>query len=145
MSEEPQILQVRLLNCEAVLPKRANLGSAGYDIASCEDKTLAPKQRALISTGLAIGFPNGCYGRLAPRSGLAWHHGVDICAGVIDPDYTGEVLCLVANNSDLTYSIRKGDRICQLICEKFAAPEVKEIASFEQTDRGDQGFGSTGK
>jgi dUTP pyrophosphatase len=98
----------------------------------------------MVSTGIAIGIPNGTYGRVAPRSGLAAKHGIDVGAGVIDPDYTGEVKVILFNNSDNDFEIKKGDRIAQLILEKVLTPEIKELGELAKTLRGEGGFGSTG-
>jgi dUTP pyrophosphatase len=104
-----------------------------------------PGHRVVIPTGLAIQLPTGTYGRIAPRSGLAVKHGVDVLAGVVDPDYTGE-LKVVLVNTDLrrAFMIRPGYRIAQLILENYSTAEIEETPYVEQTERGEEGFGSTG-
>lgn len=94
-----------------------------------------------------MAIPIGTYGRLAPRSGLAWKNHIDVGAGVIDADYRGEVKVLLFNFSDQDFTVKRGDRIAQLICEVIAVPEVDEIGEDEElaaTQRGAGGFGSTG-
>jgi len=88
--------------------------------------------------------PDGTYGRIAPRSGLAVKKGIDVGAGVIDRDYTGQVGVVLFNNSDEDFEIKVGDRIAQLVIEKIATPEVQIVDDLEDTVRGVGGFGSTG-
>ena len=86
---------------------------------SCEDTTVPARGKALVATGLAMQIPSGNYGRIAPRSGLAWKHMIDVGAGVIDSDYRGEVKVLLFNLSNVDFEVKDGDRIAQLIVEKF--------------------------
>ena len=104
----------------------------------------AKRGRALVGTGIALSIPDGLYGRVAPRSGLAVKHCINVGAGVIDPDYTGEVKVVLFNHGTEDFEIKKGDRIAQLILEKCETPMIKEIGLLEETLRGDGGFGSTG-
>ena len=92
-------------------------GSAGYDLHSSEKTVIAPHSKQLAATGIAITVPAETYGRIAPRSKMSVRHSVDIGAGVIDEDYTGEVTVLLINHSDKEYHIRTGDRIAHLIVE----------------------------
>lgn len=146
MSKEGS-MRVALLNEVATLPKRATQDSAGYDLYSCERRVIHPHQRALIATGISIDLPAGCYGRIASRSGLAWKHAIDVGAGVIDPGYTGELKVLLFNESDVRYEVNIGDRIAQLICERFATPDVLHVLATDDrnTERLCNGFGSSGK
>jgi len=102
------------------------------------------KGKFLVSTGLQIAPPAGHYARIAPRSGLASKLFIDVGAGVVDGDYRGEVKVLLFNFSDTEFEVKKGDRIAQLICEKYAHVEIVETDSLEETERGSGGFGSTG-
>lgn len=130
----------------AQLPKRATNGSAGYDICSAQNVIIEPKDKALISTALKMKIPEGYYGRIAARSGLAVKKFIDVGAGVIDSDYRGIVHILLFNFGDKEFRINIGDRIAQLIIEKIATPEVEEIKEEEldKSVRGEKGFGSTG-
>ena len=92
------MVECNLLTPDAKLPYRATPGSAGNDLYSAECCEIEPGSRKLISTGIALQIPKHTYGRIAPRSGLSFHHYLDICAGVIDSDYTGEIKVLLANN-----------------------------------------------
>ena len=92
----------------------------------------------------AIAVPHDCYGRIAPRSGLAHKHFIDTLAGVIDADYRGNVGVILANHSKVDFEVKHGDRIAQLILERIYTPEVVECDDLDATDRGAGGFGSTG-
>ncbi|GAA5868787.1 hypothetical protein JCM3774_003894 [Rhodotorula dairenensis] len=135
---------VQRLSQTAQLPTRGSALAAGYDMYSAEDKTVPAQGKALISTGLAIAVPEGTYGRVAPRSGLASKHMIDTGAGVIDADYRGEVKVLLFNLSQTDFQVKQGDRIAQLILERIVTPEVQEVESLAETVRGAGGFGSTG-
>ena len=120
-------------------------GQVGETIQLDDDKLIIePHSRCLIKTGISIRVPNGCYGRVAPRSGLALNKGIDIGAGVIDEDYRGEVGVIMFNHSSKHFEVRKDDRIAQLICERIVHPCIEEVDDLEGTDRGADGFGSTG-
>jgi len=98
----------------------------------------------MARTGLAVAIPQGFYGRIAPRSGLASKNGLDVLAGVIDSDYRGEVCCLLYNTSDEAIELPAGSKICQLIIEQIITPEPEWASELEETARGAGGFGSTG-
>ena len=134
-------LQVELLKGQ--LPTRGSDQAAGLDLYACEDFTLRPHTRLLVSTGIKVKLPTGTYGRIAPRSGLSLK-GIDVAAGVIDRDYTGEIRALLVNNSDFDCVGKIGDRIAQLLIERIAAVDIEQVESISQTARGDKGFGSTG-
>lgn len=132
----------------AVLPARQSHNAAGYDLTSCETTTILPGDRALISTGLTMMIPPGHYGRIAPRSGLAWKEGISVGAGVIDSDYRGVVAVLLFNLSKKPVELLAGSRVAQLIIEQISTPLVVEMSEEEfrqwTTTRGSGGFGSTG-
>ena len=107
--------------------------------------TIPAKGKALVKTDIQIALPDGCYGRVAPRSGLAHKHFIDVGAGVIDQDYRGNVGVILFNFNDTDFEVAKGDRIAQLILERIFLPELEELPSLDDTDRGAGGFGSTGK
>lgn len=124
---------------------RANPSDAGIDIRASEDAVVPPLGRATVSTGVSLEIPEGHYGRVAPRSGLAHRNGIDVLAGVVDSSYRGE-LKVVLHNTDAheAFQVSSGDRIAQLIIERhynFNFVEVQELGS---TERGSGGFGSSG-
>ena len=143
-------------------PFQANISDAGYDLFSTEYITIEPFQRRLISTGIKIEIPEGFYGRIAPRSGLACKKGIDVMAGVIDSGYRGEIKVLLINLNFEGYNlkpnafeamfgsankidIKPGDRIAQLIIEKCYKVDWKEMNTLENSKRGQGGFGSSGQ
>lgn len=138
-------LKIKQLRPEALLPKQATNWAAGADLHCAEAFTLQPGERRLAPTGLAIEIPPGFYGRVAPRSGLAVRHGIETLAGVIDSDYRGELKVLLINLGDAPVSFNAGDRIAQLIIEQAARCDYIWADELDSTERGDGGFGSTGK
>ena len=125
-------------------PRRATSGSAGYDLYSSADVRVPPHGRALVPTDLSFQFPEGVYGRLAPRSGLAVKFFIDVGAGVVDNDYRGLVSVLLFNFSNHDFHVRRGDRVAQVILERYVSADVQEVVSLNSTERGASGFGSTG-
>jgi dUTP pyrophosphatase len=139
-------LGVKKLCYDAIVPTRGSDGAVGYDLYSSED-AVVPCQagRALVGTGITVVLPPGVYGRVAPRSGLAVKHCINVGAGVIDPDYTGEIKVVLFNHGEKDFEIKKGDRIAQLVLERCETPPIEEISIVEDTERGSGGFGSTGQ
>ncbi|QHR82561.1 deoxyuridine 5'-triphosphate nucleotidohydrolase [Brazilian porcupinepox virus 1] len=127
------------------LPKRSSDNSAGYDLFSAYDYIINPSERLLIKTDVVLEIPDGCYGRIAPRSGLSLKNNIDIGGGVIDCDYRGNIGVILINNGKCKYSISKGDRIAQIIFEKVEYPNIEEVNNITKTNRDNMGFGSTGK
>jgi len=124
---------------------RANSSDAGLDLCSSEDLAIPPGQRKAVPTGIAVEIPDGYYGRVAPRSGLAVKHGIDVLAGVIDSGYRGEIRAVLLNtDSEKTFEVRRGDRIAQLIVERHYNFELEEAENLSHSDRGSAGFGSSG-
>ena len=143
-------LCVQKTDPRAVLPARSTEGSAGYDLRAVLDEplTLAPGERACLSTGIAIALPSKEYvGLVFARSGLAVKHGLALSngVGVIDSDYTGEIKVGLVNLSQQAYQIQPNERIAQLLIMPVALPELVQVDSLSQTERGSGGFGSTGK
>ena len=137
-------LTFKRLDPRATLPSRGSSLSAGLDIYSIEELTIQPRARHLAHTGLAVAIPEGYYGRVAPRSGLASKHGLDVLAGVIDADYRGEIGCILYNTGDEAIHLAAQSKICQLIIEKIITPEAAWADDISDTERGSGGFGSTG-
>ena len=134
-------------NPDLPLPSRQTTGSAGFDLASAEpDFVLAPGERRLVATGLAIEIPPGIEGQVRPRSGLALRHGITMpnAPGTIDSDYRGEVRVILQNSGTQPVTIARGDRIAQLVFARYETPELVDVAELEASNRGAGGFGSTG-
>ncbi|XP_061669766.1 deoxyuridine 5'-triphosphate nucleotidohydrolase, mitochondrial isoform X1 [Syngnathoides biaculeatus] len=142
--EELSVLRFAKLSEHATTPTRGSTKAAGYDLYSAYDYSIGPMDKAVVKTDIQIAVPHGCYGRVAPRSGLAVKHFIDVGAGVIDEDYRGNVGIVLFNFSKQTFEVKKGDRVAQLVCERIAFPELVEQASLDETERGAGGFGSTG-
>ena len=126
-------------------PTRGSAHAAGLDLYSACNATVPARERVLIPTDLQMQLPEGCYGRIAPRSGLALKHHIDVGGGVIDQDYRGNVGVILYNHSDTPFVVSCGDRIAQLICERIYYPILEEVKILDITERGERGFGSTGK
>jgi dUTP pyrophosphatase len=135
------------LNDKAIAPSRGTRYAAGYDLSSVENYTLQPMERKLFKTGIAIAIPLefAVYGRIAPRSGLALKDGIDVMAGVVDSDYRGEICVLLINLGASPKQISIGDKIAQLIFERPYSVDFEETDTLPATERGESGFGSTGK
>ena len=138
------VLEFKRVDDRAKLPSRGSELSAGLDLYSIEEIRIGPKQRTLAKTGLAVAIPPGHYGRIAPRSGLAMKHGLDVLSGVIDSDYRGEIGCLLYNTGDEPIQLPAASKICQLIIEKIEMPTAVWGDELSETARGSGGFGSTG-
>lgn len=135
--------------CRAKLPEYATPGSAGMDLSACipGEITIKPGEIVKVNTGIAIQIPHsGIGGFVFPRSGLSSKHGISLanCVGVIDSDYTGEIICPVINHSSSDYTIKPGDRIAQLVFLPVIKARLQETDRLEATERGSGGFGSTG-
>jgi dUTP pyrophosphatase len=137
-------IAVKKLRFDAIIPTRGSKDAAGLDLYAVDYITIPAGGRVLVPTGISISIPKNTYFRIAPRSGLAYKSGIDVLAGVIDSDYRGEIKVLLINLSKDVFSIARGDRIAQGILELIDIPEVIEVESLDDTDRGSGGFGSTG-
>ena len=118
--------------------------AAGYDLFSAENGIVPAHNQLVVSTEIAIMFPSGCYGRIAPRSGLAVKNSIYIGAGVIDEDYCGPIKILLINHGNNPFEVKEGDQVAQLILERIITPDTMIVDSLLETERGDKGFGSTG-
>lgn len=129
----------------AKTPTRGSDFAAGYDLYATEDYVLQPFERKLFKTGIAVAIPSGLYGRVAPRSGLAFKDGLDVMAGVIDEDYRGDVGVILINLGNKNKEIKAGDKIAQIIFEHYNAATFQEVVDLPASVRADGGFGSTDK
>jgi len=131
------------------LPEYATPGSAGMDLKAntTESFVLKPLERQIVPTGIHIQLPEGYEAQIRPRSGLAAKHGISIvnAPGTVDADYTGEIKVILINLSNEPFVINPGERIAQMVIAKYERVEWNEVATLEETERGEGGFGSTGK
>lgn len=124
----------------------AHLGDAGADLVAAEAHTIAPHERVIVGTGLAMAIPEGYAGLVLPRSGLATRSGVTVAnaPGLVDSGYRGELRVGLINHSEEPFTVSPGDRIAQLVIIAVAAPDFTEVEELDETARGSGGFGSTG-
>jgi dUTP pyrophosphatase len=143
-----QIQIARLPHSDGLpLPARATAGSAGFDIASAEDATLAPGDRRLVGTGFRVAIPEGYEVQIRPRSGLALKHGITLpnTPATIDSDYRGELKIALVNLGSESFEVTRGMRIAQLIVARVEEAEFRAVEALPPSGRGDGGFGSTGR
>lgn len=146
----PIQLQIRRLdgNDDIPIPRYMTPHAAGMDLAAAVEApvTLAPGERRLIPTGLAVAIPSGYEAQIRPRSGLAIKHGISMvnAPGTIDADYRGEIRVIVINHGQEPFLIRRGDRIAQMVIAPVVQPAIVEVEQLPETERGEGGFGHTG-
>ncbi len=140
-------IDIKKLDDMAIVPSKNNTSDAGWDLYSLEDKEINRSRRATIATGIAMSIPEGYVGLIWPRSGLAVKQGVAIFAGVIDSGYRGEIkVCLYnASNDSFPLKISAGDRIAQILFQEVPDFSLTVVDSLGTTERGGDGFGSSGK
>ena len=143
-ADDDTVLCFKKLTTNATTPIKGSRNAAGFDLFSAETKEIDAHGHGIVNTDIAIMLPQGSYGRVAPRSGLAVKYFIDIGAGVIDRDYRGNVGVVIFNHLNKPFLVSKGDRIAQLIIEKIAMLKLIEVDRLETTKRGINGYGSTG-
>jgi dUTP pyrophosphatase len=139
------LVKVQILKIEGKVPTKANINDAGFDLYSAIDTVIPSKQRKTVSTGIAIQMPEQFAGLIWPRSGLSVKHGIDVLAGVVDSGYRGEIMVCLYNTSDENVSIHTGDRIAQIIFQEVPRVIMEVHESLGSSQRGENGFGSSGK
>lgn len=144
------LIHIKKINPNATIPTRGSQYAAGYDLYACIDSgevIIDPHSTQKIGTGLAIAVPNGYFGAIFARSGLASKEGLRPanCVGVADSDYRGEYIVALHNDSNAPHTVKHGDRIAQLVIMPHLSVEFCESQELDETDRGSGGFGSTGK
>lgn len=146
-SPAPDVVRVLRLDPDLALPAYAHPGDAGADLLARVEVTLAPGERALVPTGVALAVPDGHVGFVVPRSGLATRHGITTvnAPGTVDAGYRGEIMVNLVNlDPRETFTIHRGDRIAQLVIQPVVRARFIEVDSLDSTQRGDTGHGSTG-
>ncbi len=132
------------LSEKAIIPSQATFSDAGYDLFSTEEYVLKPGERKLFKTNISTAIPHGYYGRIAPRSGLAYKHGIDVLAGVIDSWYRGDIGIILINFWQENFPVHEEDKIAQFIIEKCHYVERQETIELPESQRGEWARWSTG-
>lgn len=142
-------IKIQKLNENAQLPTRGSAAAAGYDLYAAIDKyiNIGPHETVMIGTGLAFELPDGTFGAIYPRSGIASKRGLRPanCVGVIDSDYRGEIKVALHNDSNEIQKVEAGERIAQIILQSYLPMTFVEVDELNTTSRGTSGFGSTGE
>ena len=129
----------------AFFPMRAHEVDAGMDLMAREDKMIWGGRYATFDTGVHMAIPKGFFGKIESKSGLNIKHGIVSCGGVVDSGYTGSIVVKLYNFGDESYMVRRGDKIAQIVIQPCAYPELVLADSLEETERGNNGFGSSGR
>lgn len=138
-------IQIKKLSDKAKIPTQGSKYAAGYDLYAAEEVLVNTMGRKLVKTNISISIPEGYYGRIAPRSGLAYKNGIDVLAGVIDSDYRGDIGVILLNTDyNLDFEVNVGDRIAQIIIEKCHSVNWETVETLDATVRSEGGFGSSG-
>ena len=141
-------IKIKKLSENAIIPVLGTTNSAGYDLSACTnvDISINPNEIVLIPTGIAMEIPEGYFGMICSRSGLAIKYGIHVLnsPGIIDSDYRGEIKCILHNSSNNIFTVQNGSRIAQLIVMKYENIKLVETETLSETNRGFNGFGSTG-
>ncbi|HRF56597.1 MAG TPA: dUTP diphosphatase [Campylobacterales bacterium] len=140
-------VSVKIINELAVVPKYQTDEAAGFDLHSVDDKVIKAGERGVIKTGLAVALPKGYELQVRPRSGLALKNGITVlnAPGTIDSDYRGELMVILINTSKNDFFVSSGDRIAQAVIKEVLQADFCVVEELDETVRGSNGFGSTGK
>lgn len=133
------------LSDKAKIPSQATQSDAWYDLYAVEAHVIKSGERALLKTNISTAIPHGYYGRVAPRSGLAYKHGIDVLAWVVDSGYRGDIGVILINFWTEDFVVNEGDKIAQFIIEKCHYVEWQEVDELPESQRGEGGYGSSGK
>jgi dUTP pyrophosphatase len=142
--EEEERMKIKL-DPGAYMPLRAHPTDAGLDLRCMEDTMMWPQSEATFDTGVHIELPHGYYGKIESKSGLNVNHSMVSCGGTIDEGYTGSIKVKLYNLGNQDHLFKAGDKIAQLVIMPYIAPELELVENLEETARGDNGFGSTGR
>ncbi len=141
-------MKIKLVSPNAVVPTYGSKCAAGMDLYSSDTYSIAPGETVLVHTGISMEIPDGYFGAIYPRSGLATKRGLRLanCVGVVDSDYRGEIMVALYNDSTETQSVELRDRIAQMVIQPYERPQVFDVVNeLSNTERGSGGFGHTGR
>ena len=139
-------MKVKFVSEDGFEPTRATSGSAGFDLRATEGDVISPGYRKVFGTGVSAAIPAGFVGKVYSRSGMGFKHGVSLAngTGIIDSDYRGEIKVSLINRGHDFFEVKRGDRIAQIVFEKLTGVEMEKVTVLDVTERGENGFGSTG-
>lgn len=142
-----EVLKIKKLSEDAIIPFYAHPGDAGLDLFSVEEVTIEPGKRKLVATGISIELPKNTEAQVRPRSGLALKYGVTVLnsPGTIDEGYRGEIKVILINHGEEAFKINKGDKIAQMVIMPVLTVGIEEVEILNDSERGEGGFGSTGR
>ncbi|MBU5315907.1 dUTP diphosphatase [Clostridium bornimense] len=142
-----EVLKIKKLNEDAIIPFYAHPGDAGLDLFSVEEVTIEPGKRQLVATGISIELPKNTEAQVRPRSGLALKYGVTVLnsPGTIDEGYRGEIKVILINHGEEAFKINRGDKIAQMVIMPVLTVGIEEVEILNDSERGEGGFGSTGR
>lgn len=140
-------MKIKFVSEDGFEPARATSGSAGFDLRSTDSDVISPGYRKAFGTGVSAAIPPGFVGKVYSRSGHGFNHGVSLVngTGIIDSDYRGEIKVSLINRGHDFFEVKRGDRIAQIIFEKVEDVELEKVTVLDVTERGENGFGSTGE
>lgn len=138
-------LQIKRIHSDAVVPSCAHEGDAGFDLCASEPVTVQSGDVVQVPTGIALEIPEGYVGLIWDKSGLAQKKRLKTLGGVIDSGYRGEVFVGIVNLGDASYTFEVGDKVAQMLIQKVEVPKIVEVDELNDSERGEKGFGSTGK
>lgn len=142
--EVPALLRIEMLDKELTAPSRSHKTDAAFDLRSAESFTLQPGERKTVKTGCKMAFPQGSFGSVRDRSGLASKKGLHVMAGVVDSGYRGELGVVLVNHGKEPINIARNDRIAQIVPQKLKAVKPVIVEKLDATERGEKGFGASG-
>jgi dUTP pyrophosphatase len=141
-----ETIKYKKLSQNATAPESSSEDDAGYDLFAAHDGCMSGGGRGIIKTNISIELPEGYYGQLEGRSGLAVKSGIAVLGGIIDPNYRGDIGVILVNlDNEKTFVYKKGDKICQMVIKPYIKPQMIEADELSATDRGEKGFGSSGE
>lgn len=139
------LVKIRKLREDAIIPNQPYDDDAGFDLYTVEDSVIKSSERTQVSTGIAMSIPYGYVGLIWDKSGIAMKQGQKTLGGVVDAGYRGEIRVGMINLSDKEYTFKKGEKVAQMLIQKVEKIQIEEVENLYDTERGEKGFGSSGK
>ena len=138
-------IKIKKVDSDAKVPDQPYEGDAGFDLYANKEVSIKPGEKFAVPTGIALAIPLGYVGLIWDKSGVAIKSGMKVLGGVIDSGYRGEILVGIVNLSNEIHKFKKGDKVAQMLIQEVSVPHLEEVEELDETERGDKGFGSSGK